>query len=550
MNYCINLKLNKWLSIIIPLLIASAVFFYVCGPRCLNPSNIAWLADGDSAQHYLGWAFYKNSPWYFPLGLNPDWGLENSSSIIYADALPVFSILFKCFKSFLPEVFQFYGIWYLCCFILQSFFAWRLLSLFNINLLFKTVATIFFTFSPILFLRLGGHQSLVAHFLILWCLCLYYADLGRRNTIEWMICLGLTVACHPYLSFMCLMIFGAFVCKEILRNKSIQTIKQLILLCLLCLASMLLIAWQVGLFVNTASPASDVGYGFYKFNLNGFFNPLGQSYFLKTLPHGIGDYEGFSYLGLGLLLFLFSVIVLDGSSGFVESKYFLKLSYCLFLYILLLFLLALSNNISFGNWQMNLFSVKDGSFLHTFRATGRFVWPLWYFLILYAFVVLQRLVNKGSVSLKFASFLIILLLALQLFDFNYHVKNQIRPHLMTLDSQKWGTQSSDWKILRKKYNQIRLLNNPGLSYPKWRELSLIAVNNEMKTNVFWLARSDSNILAERKKIDNLLLKNHNFDGQTIYVLSDQEAAELKSNLHSPQALIKLDGFNLLLPRGL
>ena len=90
MNYCINLKLNKWLSVIIPLLIASAVFFYVCGPRCLNPSNIAWLADGDSAQHYLGWAFYKNSPWYFPLGLNPDWGLENSSSIIYADALPVF----------------------------------------------------------------------------------------------------------------------------------------------------------------------------------------------------------------------------------------------------------------------------------------------------------------------------------------------------------------------------------------------------------------------------------------------------------------------------
>ena len=37
-----------------------------------------------------------------------------------------------------------------------------------------------------------------------------------------------------------------------------------------------------------------------------------------------------------------------------------------------------------------------------------------------------------------------------------------------------------------KYDVIRLLNNPGLAYGKWRELSLIAVNNNMKTNVFYL----------------------------------------------------------------
>ena len=107
---------------------------------------------------------------------------------------------------------------------------------------------------------------------------------------------------------------------------------------------------------------------------------------------------------------------------------------------------------------------------------------------------------------------------------------------MTSNSNKWGAQSKDWIILRKKYNEIRLLNNPGLSYPKWRELSLIAVNNKMKTNVSYLARGDSNVLKERMKIDELLLRDCNFNKNIIYVITDK-------------IIKKIDGFNLLLPNG-
>ncbi len=36
----------------------------------LQPSNINWLmtARHDWGTHYLGWAFYKNEPWHFPIG--------------------------------------------------------------------------------------------------------------------------------------------------------------------------------------------------------------------------------------------------------------------------------------------------------------------------------------------------------------------------------------------------------------------------------------------------------------------------------------------------
>jgi hypothetical protein len=61
---------------LLPLLIGVVAFFLVVGPRALNPLNIAWLGNGDPATHYLGWVFFRQSPWSFPIGLNPSYGLE------------------------------------------------------------------------------------------------------------------------------------------------------------------------------------------------------------------------------------------------------------------------------------------------------------------------------------------------------------------------------------------------------------------------------------------------------------------------------------------
>ena len=48
------------------LLLGLAAFFLIIGPKALDPRNIAWLQVGDPAQHYLGWAFYRQSPWGWP----------------------------------------------------------------------------------------------------------------------------------------------------------------------------------------------------------------------------------------------------------------------------------------------------------------------------------------------------------------------------------------------------------------------------------------------------------------------------------------------------
>jgi hypothetical protein len=70
--------------------------------------------------------FYRYGPWTFPIGLNPNFGLDISSSIIYSNSMPLLAMLFKPFSGLLGEPFQFLGLWILLCFILQAWITWLL----------------------------------------------------------------------------------------------------------------------------------------------------------------------------------------------------------------------------------------------------------------------------------------------------------------------------------------------------------------------------------------------------------------------------------------
>ena len=98
--------------------IGIGIFFLVAGFSILNPLYIAWIADGDPMQQYLGWEFFRNSPWTVPLGLNSQFGIDLDSSIVYSDSIPLLAILFKSVANFLPRPFQYFGWWSLLCFML------------------------------------------------------------------------------------------------------------------------------------------------------------------------------------------------------------------------------------------------------------------------------------------------------------------------------------------------------------------------------------------------------------------------------------------------
>ena len=100
-----NLKKRFRLFLIIPILLGFCAFIAVVGFAPLIPTNLDLAQGVDPFKDYIAWVFYRHAPWSFPLGLNPNYGLDISSSVVFSDSIPLFAILYKVFSSVLPEPF-------------------------------------------------------------------------------------------------------------------------------------------------------------------------------------------------------------------------------------------------------------------------------------------------------------------------------------------------------------------------------------------------------------------------------------------------------------
>lgn len=106
-NNAILTKKSIALENILPVLIGLLTFFTVAGWDVLRFDNVGWLQQyDDSAQHYLGWLFYRYTPWAFPIGSNPNFGLEVSSSVFYSDSISILAFFFKLLSPLLPGHFS------------------------------------------------------------------------------------------------------------------------------------------------------------------------------------------------------------------------------------------------------------------------------------------------------------------------------------------------------------------------------------------------------------------------------------------------------------
>ena len=100
-NFIIN-----FLFLIISLLLA----VYFVGKNNFWFNQTDWLyGSGDLTNAQLSWQFFKNDIWRFPIGLNPNYGLEISNSIIFTDNIPLFAIIFKFLNPIIYENFQYFS---------------------------------------------------------------------------------------------------------------------------------------------------------------------------------------------------------------------------------------------------------------------------------------------------------------------------------------------------------------------------------------------------------------------------------------------------------
>jgi hypothetical protein len=96
-----------------------------------------------------------------------------------------------------------------------------------------------------------------------------------------------------------------------------------------------------------------------------------------------GQYEGYNYLGAGFLLLLLFAFVFAGGTHIR----FLR-SHSVFMFGLLLCTLFALSNIAYAGHYL-LWSVPAPKLLGAFRSSGRFVWPVTYFLLAFGLYVLN-----------------------------------------------------------------------------------------------------------------------------------------------------------------
>jgi len=528
----------------IPIAIGLLGFFLVAGLPILHVQNIAWLGGAlDPAQHYLGWALYRNGPWTFPAGLNPYNGLDFSNSVVFSDSLPLLAILFKPFDFLLPEVFQYFGIWTLVCFVLQAWFAWKLLALISDSLWIRLFGTALFVFSPTMMLRVGLWTSLASHFLILAALYLIFRPIQTRRTFYWALLIGTASLIHFYLLAMVLALWLASLMDAVFLQKK-SSISKGALELVIVFTALLICLWQAGYFsVNTGSGAAG-GYGTFRFNLLAPLDPRGWSYVLRTIPMQIDFGNGFNYFGLGVLIAaFFAFIAKVKNHASLPNVLALRQHPFLYACFIALFLFAVSNTISIGLWKYT-FPLPDVflSFASLLRASGRMFWPVFYFLLLIFIVFIVRGFSKRAAILILG-----VCCAIQIVDTSAGWRH-IRTALSTSSSvQEMPLKNPAWDAIGAHYqNLIRFpVHNQGND---WQYFAGYAAKHKMGTNSVFLARLDEAKLTAAAQKINSELRIGPLQSNSLYIM-DLWKTNPQPIIFNPEvdSLLKLDGFTVLAP---
>lgn len=401
---------HPWLaagwSLVIGLLLVGSKM----GLAVLNPFSIEWLlnAGGDLAAHYMGWHYYHHSPLTFPIGTIANYAWPQITNIGYTDSIPLLAIPLRLLFGWVDTPFQYFGIWYLSCYSLGTYFAWKILRETGItDLVTLLVGSVLAGVTPFLLFR-WGHDALSAHWLIL---AVFFVFIRFRNNPYqvWktvLLLTGISAFVHPYMTLM-VVVLTLPVWMATWKESGTTWIRRLLTIGGVLLG--IFLSWAlIGYFQISSDDAVTIGFGEFSTNLNAFFNPLGHSRFLSDLPLAHpNQYEGYAYLGVGVLVLFFQGLV------FHQFRFFPRFGPFLWMWVAVGFLtlFALTFQWTFGSDYLFKVEYTD-HFTGIFRSSGRFVWPAGYALILACVIA----IHKMAVAHRIKYILLLLALTLQVID--------------------------------------------------------------------------------------------------------------------------------------
>lgn len=423
-------------AFLLGVLLGLVVFIIIYGINVINPCNVTWLLHSDDiegsidlTQHYMGWVYYRDTPWTFPIGLTEGLYIK-PVSVVYTDSIPLFAVFFKLFSGILPTSFQYMGIFGLCCYALMGGFGALVTRRFSSNVIVNVISALFFVLSPVLLNRMYLHTALAAHFLIVAGIVVWlYRDRMKRGKalLSWTVLLACGTLINPYFTPF---LYGILLCAVLQDLIGGGKVKHCIVDIVLPLAVTIFAAWIIGMFYGDTNPGGSGGLAIHSFNMDALVNPVTYASDFGHFTYGYREItyssiidgfpladprqnEGFAYLGLGMIfLSIISIVILIayvirrrrivkrnirlGKYGYADrplSKMGRRkvISYVIALsvYLVVFTFLALSPTWTIG--ETELFSIPYPDIiwdtLSIYRSSGRFIWPTYYMIMSLSLII-------------------------------------------------------------------------------------------------------------------------------------------------------------------
>ena len=499
--------------------IGALVAVLLVGPSAIWPTNTAWLNKGDAASAQIAWNYFRHtSPLQWPPTLIPNYGTGWSTYFTGAGGNVLVGVPLRLFNSILPDNFQYLGLWMVSCFVLQAYFAAKILSLFLSSRIVVILLTTNFILAPVFIYRIGlmSHAQLGAQWLLL---CAVYLYLRRDENIwHWSFLVAVSHLIEIYMSAVILLIVFSFFVSKFISQSGFRDRSAQLKYAFFPFLTSGFILWLLGFF---AYPDGVKGDGFFRMGATTFIDPRTSDFSSASLifnsARNISNQtanalvgESFMYLGTGTLFgMVFAVVFLLKHRQRIEHHHIILL-----LLSVLLFLVGLSRVVSVGPFEFSYWwpSFFD-SVRQTFRAATRFGWLLYYLALVSVSVVIGRAVINAKKPLSLVALLLLI-----------NVMDQSPLYASTFAFYRNEPQNSVWfdSITREVLNQYKTIN----IYPvfdlqedkstsiesevMWREgsmfVGLLLVSSElnMKSNFAYQSRSVGDVI----EIENSRLGNH------------------------------------------
>lgn len=537
-------------------LLGILAFLLIFGTRTLDVTWDAWLRGGfiekDGIQHYTGWLFYREAPLSFPLCVSPDVNWPDGLSVAFTDSIPLFAAFFRLLEPLLPSVFQYFGWYVLLCFCLQGGFSALLLDRLLKSRWALLTGSCLFVVSPIMVERAFRHTSLTAHFLLIWALYYYVCSVQEdRYFFKGAFVLNaLAISLHPYFVPMVYAVLFAMLVQYALRHRSWLRPAAFLLL---NFGATLLSAWAFGLFSGVLSESSgQLLYGYFGMNLNALWNPtsIGTSTWSRLLPiqnQVRGNYDGFNYLGLGVLLMAVCAVVIRivqtvlrrWSPWKALRRHGMLLLVCACLTVFAVSNVITANGATLLEIPLPMWLLRLAS---SFRSSGRMFWPVYYLIIAYSLKTLQDVLSPKRLAV-----LLCAVTVLQVWDISPAL---LERRQMLADYEQpaefaSGLQSNFWRQAAGKYDHLVTLSDTA---EDTLYLALWAADAGMTTDDPFAARSDQQTLNARREATIQRLEQGEIQQDCLY-LTDNEGIFLRlaDQLQGQAFCARVDGHYIIAP---